>query len=546
MIAGDTFTISDGTTQLTFEMDDVNDGKSVAAGNIAVPFNTAAVDGNGSRRSETAEEIAGRVREIINSPVVQSQLKLSANLLNNDRTSATSSTVVLVGQPTVNVPTTIGTTIVSQGVGTCNELHYVAERPVDVLAANVKPAVATGLGYTDRSPRLRVEKFMRDYYTHARNLYLITRTLEQRLALVPAPERGLRRFFGRSAVAPAAASEVDGFRIVGPQLVASSRNVLREDPHRLMRAFLHAQQRGLTLHPDLAQLMRQSVTAGLVDRAFLLNGKVRDTFLEILNARGNVAPTVRARHEVGFLGRYLPEFGKLTNLVQHEFYHQYAVDEHTLICVAKLDQVWEAAAPPFSLYSAIFQALERPHVLYLALLLHDSGKAFPGERHELVGGRLALRAAARLRLAEPTTRMLRLLIEQHLTMVQVSQRRDLEDPAVIHQFATQVQSQENLDLLALHTFADSMGTSDTLWNGFKDSLLWQLWRKTREALRGDSEFIRAEQKQRELLRGEVRAILPKTFSEEELDAHFTGLPPRYFQIHPAKAIARDQIGRAHV
>ncbi len=422
---------------------------------------------------------------------------------------------------------------------TRNELHYVAERPVDVLAANVKPAVASGLGYTDRSPRLRVEKFMRDYYTHARNLYLITRTLEQRLALVPTPERGIRRFFGRHAAAGAAADEVDGFRIVGTQLVASSRGVLREDPHRLMRAFLHAQLRGLTLHPDLAQLMRQSVTAGLVDRSFMLNGKVRETFLEILNARGNVAPAVRAMHEVGFLGRYLPEFGKLTNLVQHEFYHQYAVDEHTLVCVAKLDQVWEASSPPSSLYTGIFQAVERPYVLYLALLLHDSGKAIPGERHEIVGGRLALRAAARLRLDEATTATLRLLIEQHLAMVQVSQRRDLEDPAVIHQFALQVRNQETLDLLALHTFADSMGTSDTLWNGFKDSLLWQLWRKTRDVLRGGSEFIKAEQKQRELLREEVRGILPRTFSEEEIDAHFKGLPPRYFQIHAPRAIARD-------
>jgi [protein-PII] uridylyltransferase len=422
---------------------------------------------------------------------------------------------------------------------TRNELHYVTGRPVDVLAANIKPAVATGLGYSDRSPRTRVEHFMRDYYTHTRNVYLITRTLEQRLALVPSPLWGLRRLVGRRAVKPAIADEVDGFRIVGTQLTASSRNVLRDDPHRLMRAFLHAQKRGLTLHPDLAQFMRQAVTAGLVDRSFTLNRQVRETFIEILNERGNVAPTLRAMHEVGFLGKYLPEFGRLTNLVQHEFYHQYAVDEHTLVCLAKLDQVWDAAKPPFSEYTQIFQSLERPYVLHLALLLHDCGKAIPGRRHEIVGGELALRAGNRLRLDAATTATLRLLIEQHLAMVQISQRRDLEDPEVIHQFATQIQGLEHLDLLTLHTFADSMGTSDTLWNGFKDSLLWQLWRKTREALSGGSEFIRAERKQRELLREEVREILPKTFSEEEIDAHFTGLPPRYFQIHPPRAIARD-------
>ncbi len=422
---------------------------------------------------------------------------------------------------------------------TRNELHYATHRPVDVLTALVKPAVATGLGYSEGSARQRVERFMRDYYTHTRNLYLITRTVEQRLALVVTPPRGIRRLIGRRTARTAPADEVDGFRIQETQLVAPTRALLREDPHRIMRAFLYAQQRGLTLHPDLAQQMRQAVSSGVVDRGFLANGKVRDTFLEILNARGNVAPTLRAMHEVGLLGRYLPEFGKLTNLVQHEFYHQYAVDEHTLVCVEKLDRVWDASTPPFQHYAELFRAVELPYVLYLALLLHDSGKAFPGGRHEIIGGDLAIRASRRLRLDGPNTAVLKLLIEQHLTMVQISQRRDLEDPAVIHQFAAVVQNTATLDMLTLHTFADSMGTSDTLWNGFKDSLLWQLWRKSREALQGGEEFIRAERQQREQLRSEVRELLPKTFSDDEVDAHFDGLPPRYFQIHSPKAIARD-------
>ena len=422
---------------------------------------------------------------------------------------------------------------------TRNELHYSTHRPVDVLTALVKPAVATGLGYSEGTARQRVERFMRDYYTHTRNLYLITRTLEQRLALVVTPPRGIRRLIGRRAARATPADEVDGFRIQGTQLVAPTRALLREDPHRIMRAFLHAQQRGLTLHPDLAQQMRQAVGLGVVDRGFLTHGQVRDTFLEILNARGNVAPTLRAMHEVGLLGRYLPEFGKLTNLVQHEFYHQYAVDEHTLVCVEKLDRVWDASEPPFDHYADLFRAVELPYVLYLALLLHDSGKAFPGGRHEIIGGDLALRASRRLRIDAPNTAVLKLLIEQHLAMVQISQRRDLEDPEVIHQFAAIVQNTATLDLLTLHTFADSMGTSDTLWNGFKDSLLWQLWRKTREALQGNEEFIRAERQQHAQLRSEVRDLLPKTFSDDEVDAHFEGLPPRYFQIHSPKAIARD-------
>jgi [protein-PII] uridylyltransferase len=422
---------------------------------------------------------------------------------------------------------------------TRNELHYTAGSAVDVLAANVKPAVSLGLGYPERSIRLRVEHFMRDYYTHARNLYLITRTLEQRLALAPKTKPGLRALLKRRIAAPDAVPEVDGFHLVDNQLTAPSRSVFREDPNRLIRCFLYAQQRGISLHPDLAQMLRQLVAGGIVDGHFVRRAGVSETFLEILNQRGNVAPALRAMHEVGFLGRLVPEFGKLTNLVQHEFYHQYAVDEHTLVCVEKLDRVWDATMPPFNRYTELFLGIERPYVLYLALLLHDSGKAHPGRRHEIVGGELALRAAKRLRLDGSTTHTMRLIIEQHLLLVQVSQRRDLEDAEVIRQVANLVQRRETLEMLTLHTFADSMGTSDTLWNSFKDSLLWQLFRKTKEMLVGGTEFIRAEARHRELLREEVDEILPRTFSPDEIDAHFHGMPARYFQLHNARAIARD-------
>jgi [protein-PII] uridylyltransferase len=423
---------------------------------------------------------------------------------------------------------------------TRNELHYVAGRAAETLTPTVKPAVAHGLGFTDRSPRARTETFMREYYTHARNLYLTTRTLEQRLALVPSPgasKSGKAKTGKNKRGTSTPAEEFDGFTIVDGQLHMVDRNILKQDRGRILRAFLEAQKRGLQIHPDLAQLLRQQVS--LVDRSFKANSHYQATFLEILNQRGNVAPYVRAMHEVGLLGRFLPEFDKMTNLVQHEFYHQYAVDEHTLTCVAKLDQVWGAETRPFSGYTELFRRVERPFVLYLALLLHDCGKAFPGRRHEIVGAELALKVAKRFRLDGTTAHTLSLIIEHHLTMVQTSQRRDLDDPEVIRTFAAQVQGIENLDLLTLHTFADSMGTSDTLWNSFKDSLLLTLHKRATLALQGTTEFIEAEMRQRQLLRDQVQALLPKTFSEEEISAHFDGLPARYFQIHSPRQMARD-------
>ena len=421
------------------------------------------------------------------------------------------------------------------------ELHYNTNRPQDVLGKNLQPAVASNLGYGERSPSKRIEEFMRDLYVHMRNVFLITRTLEQRMALVPsAPGRlsRLRRLLpgGRGRKLP---EPVDGFLFVDGEIRAASNRIFSDSPRRLMRVFLHAQQRQLTLHPDLAQLIRSQLS--LVDREFLNDEHVRETFLTILERRGEVAHILRTMHEVNFLGKYFPEFGKLTCLVQHEFYHQYAADEHTLVCLEQLDKIWEAKEPPFNAYTPIFLGLERPGLLYLALLLHDVGKAAKHEqgKHAEVGAALAMRAAKRLQLEANAADTVQFLVENHLLLASTSQRRDLDDVTVIRNFARQVGTPERLNLLALLTFADSQGTSDKLWSGFKDALLWQLHSRAMTLLTGGTEFRRASENARQELRDEVRGLAPKHISDEELDAHFAQLPARYFEIHMPEQIHDD-------
>ena len=419
------------------------------------------------------------------------------------------------------------------------EMHYHVNRAMDSLSKNLQPAVAHNIGYSERSPSKRIETFMRDVYTHLRNVFLITRTLEQRIGLFPAARKlssiSLRSFLPNPR--KPANEPIDGFKFSNGEIMSVSNRVFRDQPRRLMRVFLYAQQRGSRLHPDLALLIRNQLS--LVDRDFLLDEHVRETFLAILGQRGNVAGILRAMHEVDLLGTYIPEFGKLTCLVQHEFYHQYTADEHTLVCLEQLDRIWEAKDPPYTAYNPLLQGLERPYLLYLALLLHDIGKSDAHRNHSLLGADLATRAAKRLGLDGAATHTLRLVIENHLLMSSVSQRRDLDDPTVIRQFAKQIQSPETLSLLTLHTFADTLATSDKLWNGFKDSLLWLLYHKAIQVMSGGTEFVRAEEKQRELLMEEVRRLMSRGFSEDELEAHFAMLPNRYFQIHGAKEILDD-------
>src|SRR4030095_591681 len=268
--------------------------------------------------------------------------------------------------------------------------------------------------------------------------------LEERLALRP-KSSGLPGVSHIARLLPARFKKpppqvVDGFRVEDGQLHPTSPRVFKDQPRRLMRVFLHAQQRGLRLHPDLAHLVRHDLR--LINRNVLYDEHVRESFLEILNARGNVAPPLRSMHEIGLLGKYLPEFGRLTCLVQHEFYHQYTADEHTLMCLEQADRLWEAPRPPYAAYAPLFQKLERPFLLYLALLLHDTGKPQGHGHHSTVGAELAMRVARRWQLDGTASHVLRVLIENHLLMASVSQRRDLDDPLVIRNFGNQVQNPE--------------------------------------------------------------------------------------------------------
>ncbi|HYR59337.1 MAG TPA: [protein-PII] uridylyltransferase, partial [Chthoniobacteraceae bacterium] len=409
------------------------------------------------------------------------------------------------------------------------ELHYFNRRAAEVIHLSQQLQLATKLNYPQKNVLRRSEAFMRDYYQRARAIYHVTELLSERMSVAPpASTRGRGLFGFLRKPEPPAREEFDGFYSLDGRLYAESANIFNQDPGRMMRLFRHLQQRRLKLSPELAQLVRRR--RHLVDRTFQYSKAARETFLAICSRKGEVGHILREMHNVDFLGRYIPEFGQLTSLVQHEFFHRYTADEHTLVCIEKLDQVIDTDEAKLAEYMGLFQKLEDPFVLYLALLLHDTGKASNARLHAEASALYAQKVARRLQLSPEHRKSLVLLVDNHITLSLSAQRRNLDDPATIAEFAALVKSQANLDALMLLTLADGQGTGDQNWSDWKECLVWQLYRNTTLYLADGEAFYRQRTIEREALRAGVIKRLGASY-EDEINAHFEYMPERYFQAY---------------
>jgi [protein-PII] uridylyltransferase len=408
------------------------------------------------------------------------------------------------------------------------ELHYQSKRPSDLLTLFLQGQIANSFHYPQKNVLRRSESFMRDYYQHARTIYLTAKRVTEGFLLPDLSNKERKPVFGFLAKRKLKTEQFDGFYSHGRLMYFENREVFHEDPFRLIRVFLYAQQRELELSSELQQLIRRRTR--LVNRTFQYARSARETFQAILSRKGQVGHILRMMHEVDFLGKYMPEFGELTCLVQHEFFHRYTADEHTLVCIEKLDSLIDTEDSKLAPYKSLFLKLEDPYVLYLALLLHDTGKASGARHHSEASALNAQKVAARLQLSPERRRKLILLVDHHMTLSEIAQRRNLEDSATIADFAEVVRNPENLDALMLLTLADGQGTGGQNWSDWKETLVWHLYHATSSYLHDEREFFAERLIAREDLQQAVAKKMAKD-SGEEIEVHFNSMPDRYFQSH---------------
>jgi [protein-PII] uridylyltransferase len=419
------------------------------------------------------------------------------------------------------------------------ELHYLQKRSGDVLTLRLQGQIADSFGYQHRTILRRMEAFMRDYYERTSLLFNLGNTLCDRLC-------GSGKARARWAFLPFQAArreEIDGFVLENGELELPTATHLSDEPLRLVRVFLLAQQHNAQLGPELKLRLRRRLY--MVDRRFIYQTTVRDTLLAILSRKGQVGRALRAMHELGFLGRFFPEFRPLTCLVQHEFFHRYTADEHTLVCIETLDKIIDATESPFSKYRTLLQQTARPHILYLAMLLHDTGKSENDSRHAEASAVNAVRVARRMHLKGTDLSTLVFLVDHHLSMSEIARRKNLDNEDTIIEFARVVQTQERLDLLMLLTFADTLGTgSGRGYSDWKDLLLWQLYHRTTSALSGVKEFRAMAEAARQEIQQRVLKNLDRQLDPAEIEAHFENLPPSYFETM-SEDLIREHIAIVH-
>lgn len=409
-----------------------------------------------------------------------------------------------------------------------NELHFQSKHATDILNLDVQPRIAHHLGYHQQNLLQRVEDFMQDYYRHAQAIHRVSNIVESRLALAIKEDETAGISF--RAVLRARRFErtklIDGFVLRGRELAAGSPEVFTEDPVRLIRVFRHGQQVGATLDFNLMALIRESLP--LLTRRAIESSDASISFRAILEEAGLVFPTLNLMHELGVLGRFIPEFDRLTCLVQHEFYHRYTADVHTLNAIRELDRVFTEAEPITLKYREELHKTSNPSLLYLILLLHDIGKAMGIKGHSESGVSIAGPLLQRLQLDPKNREVVTFIIRNHLIMARFWQKHDVDDPTSATAFAELVGDAEKLRYLYVHTFCDARGTAASLWNSYKDTLHATLFQATLDRLvLGDAvEKRHLERKQmihQELITQKIPGI-----SRDEIAAHFNLLPERYF------------------
>lgn len=409
-----------------------------------------------------------------------------------------------------------------------NELHYLAGRANDQLTFADQSRVASFLGYRDRGGELGVEEFLRDYYLHATRVEQFWSLMVSKCLRPDERTRGIVGYLVRRPIG-------EGFFIIKGELSIPDEKVIAENPARLMMLFEYARKHGAGIGAQVKELVRGNLH--LLNDRFRRAKEVNASFFSILRGSKGVGETLRLMHYLGFLNRYIPEFERIHCKAQHDMYHIYTVDTHSLFALEEIVRLGNGERrEELPLLTRIAGEVEKPELLLLAALLHDIGKG-EGGNHSEKGAAMIPTISRRMGLTREDSERLEFLVRHHLLLAHIAQRRDLHDEKMIIQFARQMGASENLKMLYLLTYADLKAVGPDVWTEWKARLTEELYEKTFTVLERGDFRLEARSERVKNVRKKVLDILGEDCSAALAKEELKALSTRHLLSNSPRSIA---------
>jgi len=411
-----------------------------------------------------------------------------------------------------------------------NELHYFNGRKNDQLTFDAQVHLAAFFGYQSRGRVLAVEDFMRDYYRHANRVEHFSSSLVTRCIW---RDEGAMRILGYFVRRPVG----DGCFVLKGELIIPDERIVEANPPVLMKIFELAQKHRVQLNVRVKGLIRKSLH--LVNDKFRRNREVNLSFMNILRAPKDVTETLRLMHHLEFLNCFIPEMEHIYCKVQHDLYHIYTVDIHTLFAVEEAEKMLNGSSKEILPFPCEVAAqIGKPELLILAVMFHDIGKG-EGGGHAEKGAAMIPTIARRMGLSKEDSERLAFLVRQHLIFAHIAQRRDLHDENMIVQFARQMETSENLKMLLLLTIADVRAVGSEVWTNWKALLFQELYEKAFNVLeRGQFHLEESSERVKAVIK-KITGMLEDEFPTARVREELKAMPVRLLLSNNLPAIANQ-------
>ncbi len=408
-----------------------------------------------------------------------------------------------------------------------NGLHFNSRRREDRLLFDHQRVLAEQLGYRDSDGHLGVEQLMKRYYRTVKEMRLLNEILLQHYEEINfSPRTSRTEKINRR------------FRSYNGFLETVNEKVFERNPFALLELFLLLQQNPQIKGVRAATIRQVRANLYRIDQDFRNDIRCRSLFMEIMRQPCGQTHVLRRMNAYGVLGAYIPEFGGVVGQMQHDLFHVYTVDAHSLFVVRNLRRF---AVPEhrdeFPRASHIMSQIFKPERLYLAGLFHDIAKGRKGD-HSILGEKDAYEFCKSHEMSEYDARFVAWLVRNHLLMSWTAQRQDITDEEVVSKFVQKIGDQEHLNNLYLLTIADIRGTSPHVWNAWKGRLLNDLYMVATQALRrGHAEPINLEQRIDDIKMEALALIDTNRILPDVVEQHWSSFPNDYFLRYTAAEVA---------